>query len=64
MSWRFRDNGQEQTLKAVTKRIPNEDLFAWLESHDVNWQDFIPKVNTNPNSTTSDVEDKLKLNGC
>lgn len=57
----LRDNGQEQTLKAVTKRIPNEHLFAWLESHDVNWQDFIPKIKSDPNTIVSDVDTKLKL---
>lgn len=57
----LRDNGQEQTLKRVGKRIPNQILFDWLEANEVNWQDFIPKISTNPTTTTSDVEDKLKL---
>ena len=57
----MRENGNEQTLKAVTKRIPNATLFEWLESHGVNWQDFIPKIKSDPNTIVSDVEDKLKL---
>ena len=57
----LRENGQEQTLKAVTRRIPNAELFQWLESQGVDWQEFIPKIAPNPNTTFSNVDEKLKL---
>jgi len=61
----IRDNGKEQKLLKVGSRIELEELVIWLESHSINWEDFLPKQDFKPaymqGETHSKAENALKI---
>jgi hypothetical protein len=53
---------QIQTLVDVKTRRSQEELFKWLESNGVNWEDFVPKFKpADPFITVSSATAKMKL---
>ena len=61
----MRDNGKEQKLLQVAGRIELEELVIWLQSHSINWEDYLPKQDFKPaymqDESHSKAENALKI---
>ena len=54
----IRDNGKEQKLLKVNTRIELEVIITWLQSHLINWEDYLPKQDFKPQYILGEVHSK------